>query len=1465
MKTLLFHRLSLVVLIVIVVSAVGLRFYGLDWDNAYPYSPHPDERAMLYAVERINLDATDKNLNPQWFSYGSLPIYLNFFAIELFEKLTTINDSSGGRLFGRIISAVAGIGTAAFFYLATTEFLGRKWALFGVALLLLAVLHIQIGHFLTVDALLCFFIMGALYSLIEFIKKGSYKTAMVSGVWIGLGVATKLAALLIVPALCVAVFIYVIRMKDKTTVASSFFSLASFAFLRGGAIFLTAAAVVVLCQPFMLIDWAGFVQDSVVQGKMVIREIDFPYTRQYIATTPYLYNVWHLTLFGLGLPLGALSLVGVFFVWHRINQGGHLFGAVFFLLSFIVPAAMLVIVGGVFVTIVALCVHILITLIYIYRANLKDTPIAAVLFLSWILGYFLFVGSLDVKFIRYMAPLVPALIALGVFVLKAVAINQPLVSIKKSTIHLIAGCVLFMTALYAIAFSSIYGGEEHPGAKMSKWIRSNVPENSIILSEHWEEPIPYLENYKVEEMLLYEEDTAEKARALSLSLTRADYIVFYSNRLYGTIPRLTERYPITGEYYRALFDGRLGFSLINAEEKRISLSCLSFFEDTFSSAGLATPTSGKPKEWCYSINVGKTDESFSVYDHPRTMLFKKVSRLTQQEILSLFLNPDKQESVLTEYSSATADSPFFTTKDTGLNEVMIVVRWIFLFLVLGVLGLPFVYKIFEILPGKGVFFSKHLSLLLFCIFVWLLASTKVSNFTKDAIYIGGALFIILSLALYVFQWSRILSWVKKEAGTILISEGLFLFAFLAFLFIRLANPDLWHPYLGGEKPMEMAYLSATMRSPFMPPYDPWFAGEHLNYYYWGYFLVATMGNLLHIAPTLLFNLAVPTFFALTFMGGFGVGYVIAGVWQSARKPHQPGGNKLSLRSPLLAGVIVSFSVVVIGNLDGAIQVLQGTVGCVFTGCDGLFKDGTIAFDFWRSSRMMGPDPPGFEITEFPFFTFLFGDLHPHMMALPFTLFSICVLFSVFLRFVLSEKLDKTMAIVGCGVLGVSIGSLRLLNTWDYPIYLILAIGILFLANYIRYGGGGLLVFIRSSAYALWVFGIGFLVFLPFHLTYIFPIDTSGILPIVKTTNTTTVVQFLSIFGFFFVIVFWVLFSEILKKIDGTPLSYLWRNMGIFKKGLVLIVFICVLSGVLWWLSLYTGETVVLMLPVLCCLSALLFFNIRARTSITTVSQVFILFILAVAVLEVVGVEFFRLANDIDRMNTVFKAYFQIWVLFSIVAGVFLWRYCLDATQSSFFYRRALLFVIGLLVIGVLVYPVLGTHKRIAVRFDSNQPLTLNGASYMTKAVYRDPLGEIQLSRDKEAVDWMLANFKGLPVIAEAVIPIYRWGSRVSVYTGFPTVIGWTWHQEQQRIFSHKEITQRVVDVEKLYISKDMSVVKEIIQKYDIEYVFLGRVEMLYYYSKEHDFNDSAISRISSPVYENRDVKILSIKKEVIMD
>ena len=251
--------------------------------------------------------------------------------------------------------------------------------------------------------------------------------------------------------------------------------------------------------------------------------------------------------------------------------------------------------------------------------------------------------------------------------------------------------------------------------------------------------------------------------------------------------------------------------------------------------------------------------------------------------------------------------------------------------------------------------------------------------------------------LFRSDWLR---WLGANRGIVLTSEATFALAFAAFCVIRAYNPDLWHPARGGEKPMEFAYLNAVIRTASFPPYDPWYAGGYLNYYYWGYVLIAAITKLTGVIPAVAFNLAVPTVFALTATGAFGAASNLAVLGADAARVAPSRG--LATIGGLLG---VAFTVVV-GNLDAFGQLVVrlarsaaalgagglGSVASLIAGIPSVLIVGEPleGFDFWRSSRVI----PNNTINEFPFWTFLFSDLHAHMISLAFQVTLLGILLAI---------------------------------------------------------------------------------------------------------------------------------------------------------------------------------------------------------------------------------------------------------------------------------------------------------------------------------------------------------------------------------------------------------------------------------------------------------------------------------------
>ena len=1456
----------------ILAVALGLRLYGLGWDSGFDWTPHPDERAILSKTVQLSfplddlgslLDAERSTWNPRWFPYGSMPLYALSVVRSAASTLTgaELHDL---RLLARAISALADVATVAMVFVLGWRVYGRGVGLLAAALTALAVLHVQLSHFFAVDTLATLFSVAALYFLYRVARHGRPRDSVLAGVLIGLGLATKVSLFPIVAAFGVAHLIHVLGALEGPSRQSKAFSVRLSSALCGAVAGAAAiAAVFVLTQPYALLDWRRFLSDVTEQSEMVRRIRDYPYTRQYVDTTPYLYHARQLATWGLGWPLGVVALAGL--VYAAVRGMRPVYGLAYLAAGWVAPAAMLLLWDGILAIAAASAVSLaalLATLVVRSASSRVD-----VLLLSWLAPYLLITGAFEVKFLRYLLPVTPFLLLFGSRMLWDLwrragdwrgGEARPLVSVG---IAIVVGA----SALYALAYVAGVYGQPLTSVRAGEWVTENVPRGAVILKEHWEEGLPRLGGYDIRELEMYNSDGARKQSHVAERLAEADYLVLYSNRLYGTVSRLPERYPMGREFYRLLFSGQLGYDIRHVETAYPSLLGVGLVDDTFGRTGLPEPAASREQaDFTVALRLGYADESFTVYDHPKVFVLENVGHYDAAQISALFDGlpaPVMPIASVAQYAAETDDvlglvlSPEdAATQQSGgtWREIVDVdgwanrvpmLAWLIVVEGLSLLALPAALLLFRPLPDRGYLLVKALALLAACLVVWLLASLRWMPFSQGAIGVGVAVLALASLAALALRGGEIREFVRDRWRLIAICEAVFLAAFLAFVLLRMANPDLWHPYRGGEKPMDFAYLNAVVRSTFMPPYDPWFGGGYLNYYYWGQFMVATLIRATGIQPAVAYNLAVPTFFALAVGGAFSVVYNLAASSRLAAAPASaarsvyrriaaPSGVN---RSAVVAGLAGALFVCVLGNLDGARQVVVGLWTELEWGEPFAWGE-LFAFDYWRSTRMMPPDPPGHEITEFPFFSFLFADLHAHMMAIPFALLAIGLSLSVVLAARRSGSVRGRWYagdFARLAALGIVVGALRLINAWDFPTQLLLAAAAVLLAEYLAQGGFGLAMLARAAVKSLFVFAAGYLAFLPFHLSY-----ETFVGGVEATTNTTTIWQFLAISGLFVFVIGSFALVEARTLVSGLRLPEVGARLFRLRDGVgrrqVAVPALAALAAALLAVVAFSDEvggTAPLVFMLLALTAGVCAARLVAMRG--DAAQVAFAALLACTALALVaGLEFVRVQADIDRMNSVFKFYLQAWTLLALASAFLLWRLVTRWRASG---SRpsvpavAWAIAAAVLVLCAAVYPVLGTRARLADRFDANNaPLTLDGSEYALGTVYRDVEGPIDLEADFEGIRWLLENVDGSPVTLEGQTPLYRWGGRVSVYTGLPGVVGWEWHQIQQRGVHGREVSRRVDDVDTIYSTRSTQEAERLLRKYDVSYVYVGQLERLYY-------------------------------------
>ncbi|MEM2925634.1 MAG: DUF2298 domain-containing protein [Methanocellales archaeon] len=657
--------------------------------------------------------------------------------------------------------------------------------------------------------------------------------------------------------------------------------------------------------------------------------------------------------------------------------------------------------------------------------------------------------------------------------------------------------------------------------------------------------------------------------------------------------------------------------------------------------------------------------------------------------------------------------------------------------IIGLAALPIAIYLCRELEDVGYAIAKLAGLVLVSYLAWLL--TFFYPYGIGVLYFSLAAVAFFSI--YIFFKFKIEINIKR----FLRNETIFSFAFLIFTLIRSFSPDYY--WTAGEKMMEFGFIKAILRSSFFPPFDPWFGGEAMHYYYLGFQTVANLALLSNVDLSLGFNLAVATFFALTFNAAFGIG--------------------LSLCRDFKFGFLAGFFTAVIGNLMGFLQLLAALIYSIspltFYQLYNLIASSPPSLElisftsswYWASSRVI-PNT----INEFPFFSFLHGDLHPHMISIAFQL----LLLYLLLAFFISKEVKWSLLLI----IGIALGFLFPLNSWDFPTYVFLTLTSLALKLHKD---------LKKMLLAFAIVLSAIILYLPFFILLASPREIGMVIERSSLSN------YLAIFLIF-------LFPIA---------SYLLASYRARFRDIVILALLCLFSIIL------NAQLLIILLPII-AISIILLLRERDATK-----QYILLLILTGALLSLFC-EFFYIKDAMGlqyhRMNTVFKLYLQNWLLFAIAAS-----YACYSLRKLFFERKTWAVAACTLILMGSLYPFLATYLK-SDGF-KNKPI-LDGTLY----IKREHRGEY------EAIQWLNENIKEAKVILQAPGNSYTWSSYISAFTGLPTPIGWAGHEVNWRN-NYEEVNRRIAEVDEIYTSST-SRTKELLKKYDIAYIYVGSAEQLRY-------------------------------------
>ena len=782
-----------------------------------------------------------------------------------------------------------------------------------------------------------------------------------------------------------------------------------------------------------------------------------------------------------------------------------------------------------------------------------------------------------------------------------------------------------------------------------------------------------------------------------------------------------------------------------------------------------------------------------------------------------------------------------------------VLLWLITVEIIGLAAVPLVYMLLPRLSDRGYGLSKAFGILLVGYAAWILSALHLVPSVRVTLLGLVALMAAAGAAVAYTRRREMAAFARERWRLIAVTEVVFIAFFLAWTLLRSYDPAIDHT----EQPMDMAFLNASIEATLGQPEDPWFRGESISYYYFGYWMMGVLSDLSGVASNYSYNLAMALVPALAAAGM--VSLVVSVI---RPKFESGGGDRRELGMAVAGGIGAAIVLGVIGNLHGVLEFLRanaiGSQGFYdwlgIRGLDGPADPPTTSWhpqEFWwwfRSSRVIGGEGD-YTIHEYPFFSFMLGDLHPHMMAIPIGLLAAGFILNHFRSDETDIRRLGAWGYGGLAAMAVSLGGLAFTNFWDMPTYAALLMGVAALKAYLPpsdTGGAGATLGLMARAalqVPLLVIALAVALYLPYYLDLPSSVEGIGAVAVTSRHLHSFIVWGapLAFAAPFIVACFWQttvedddwrLMTAISLAIAFAPFA-VWNIVRLETSAgnpiarLIHILPLALLIAMAAWSAIHEAK-------------------LRGATG-----KAFALALATLALLLILGPELLYIDDSFggqdERMNTVFKLYYQAWALLAAVSGYSIYYWLSMRNERARLVRsiRTLSTIWATVALTLAAFGLYLTAGMAATETGGfGREPTLDGLEYVNRA----------RPDEYAAIAYVRSDVPEGSAILESVGEWFDAGL-ISRSTGVPTVINWPGHELQWR-GSSEALGDRQADVATIYTTLDADEARILLDKYDVDYVYVGPRERAAHegpgLEKFSEFMDVAFERGDVTIYKLRE-------------